>query len=107
MEILKVDSKRRRREFLDVPKILYKDDPVWVCPLDKGIERIFDPDENTYFSHGEVDRWILVDTSGKLIGRIAAFIDYKSSKLQEQPTGGVGFFECIDDQEAAIKDLVF
>ena len=101
MNIIKVDSRGSRKEFLKVPKILYQYDPVWVCPLDRGIERIFDPSENVYFTHGEADRWVLKDSSGKLIGRIAAFIDYKTSKLQEQPTGGVGFFECINRQEAA------
>ncbi len=101
MQIIPVDNKQRARAFLLVPKILYRNDPVWVCPLDQDINRIFNPDENTYFKHGEVCRWILRDDDGKLIGRIAAFIDYKSSALQGQATGGVGFFECVNDQEAA------
>ena len=37
-----------------------------------------------------------------MIGRIAAFANKKyKSKGDEQPTGGIGFFDCIDDQEAA------
>ena len=44
---------------------------------------------------------MLKDSSGKLIGRIAAFVDYKTSKAEDQPTGGIGFFECINDREAA------
>ena len=31
------------------------------------------------------------------IGRISAFINRKKAFSEKQPTGGVGFFECIDD----------
>ena len=37
----------------------------------------------------------------KYIGRVAAFVNHKQSKSFKQPTGGMGFFECINDQEAA------
>ena len=93
------------KAFLRVPGVLYRDDPVWVCPLDKEIESIFDPAANVYFRHGEAIRWILRDDSGKLIGRVAAFIDHNSAGGHEQPTGGMGFFECVHDQEAA--DMLF
>ena len=36
-----------------------------------------------------------------MIGRIAAFIDFNLADSYEQPTGGIGFFECIDDKDAA------
>jgi GNAT superfamily N-acetyltransferase len=101
MKILPVNNKKRQKEFLKVPKMLYMDDPVWVCPLDMDINNIFNPSKNTYFKHGTAQRWILHDDFGRPAGRIAAFIDYNTSKLQDQPTGGVGFFECINDQECA------
>jgi len=101
MKISKVIDKKGKKDFLNVARIIYKDDPVWVCPLDNQINAVFDPKQNPYFGHGIAERWVLKDDSGKLIGRIAAFIDYKSSEAQEQPTGGIGFFECIDNREAA------
>ncbi len=37
-----------------------------------------------------------------MIGRVAAFIDQKTlNKGTLQPTGGIGFFECIEDKTAA------
>lgn len=101
MQIEEVLSKKQKIDFLSVPKILYKEDPIWVCPLDKEIESIFTPEKNNFFKHGRAIRFLLRDSSGMLIGRIAAFIDDKSSEAMEQPTGGVGFFECINNQEAA------
>ncbi len=101
MNILEVTDRNKARAFLRVPRILYRDDPVWVCPLDKEIESIFDPQKNVYFHHGEATRWILTDEKGALIGRIASFIDHQTAFGHEQPTGGIGFFECIPMQDAA------
>ena len=101
MKIIEVTNKAGRQDFLKVPKQLYKDEGTWVCPFDKEIESIFDPKKNVYFKHGVANRWILRDEKGKLIGRIAAFIDHQTAQKQDQPTGGTGFFECINDQGAA------
>jgi GNAT superfamily N-acetyltransferase len=101
MKIFKVEDNKGKKDFIKTAKILYKDDPVWVCPMDNQINAIFDPKQNTYYTHGIAERWLLKDDSGQLIGRIAAFINYKSSKHEAQPTGGIGFFECINNQEAA------
>ncbi len=83
------------------PKSSIRDEGTWVCPLDKEIESIFDPKKNVYFKHGEATRWILKDDQGELNGRVAAFIDHNTAQKHDQPTGGMGFFECINDQEAA------
>ena len=101
MRIQEVSGKRVKKAFLQVPRILYKEDETWVCPLDKEIASIFDPDKNTYFKHGEATRWVLYDQHNQLIGRIAGFIDHNSANNYDQPTGGTGFFECINNQEAA------
>jgi len=97
MKITRVTDKKSRKAFLEVPKILYRDDPTWVCPLDKEIESVFDPEQNVYFAHGEAVRWIMHDDTGRLTGRIAAFIDRNTAFGYDQPTGGIGFFECIND----------
>jgi len=101
MKIVSVASRKDAKAFHNVARIIYKNDPVWVCPIDNEIEAIFDSKKNVYFSHGEAIRWLLYNDEGQLIGRVAAFVDYKMAKKQSQPTGGMGFFECINDQEAA------
>ena len=78
MNIAKVVDKKGRKEFLKTAKIIYKNEPTWVCPIDNEIDAIFDPKQNVYYTHGIAERWVLKDNSGKLIGRIAAFIDYKT-----------------------------
>ena len=103
MQILPVSDTKTRENFLDVARLLYKNDESWICPLDVELEAIFDPLKNPFFKHGVCARWILKDADGKLIGRVAAFINEKKAFQYDQPTGGMGFFECINDQEAAFK----
>ena len=98
VEVLTLDDKK---EFIDFPKKLYSTDPYWVCQLDSGIESVFDPIKNHTFKHGTAIRWILKDDNGVTIGRIAAFIDEVRSAANNQPTGGIGFFEVIESRDAA------
>ena len=101
MKLIEVKSKKQKKAFLDVARKLYKDDPVWVCPLDTVIEGVFDPEKNVFYQQGEAIRWILEGDNGAIIGRVAAFINRKKAFGYAQPTGGMGFFECIDDEKAA------
>jgi hypothetical protein len=101
MKITEVNSQRTRKDFHDVARIINKDDDTWVCPLDKEIESIFEPGKNVFFNHGEATRWLLYNDKNLLIGRVAAFIDRNTAYKQEQPTGGMGFFECNNDKQAA------
>jgi GNAT superfamily N-acetyltransferase len=103
MQIIEVIEAAERKEFIRFPKELYRNDPDWVAPLDEEVEAVFDPAENKTFKNGEAIRWILKNGKLKTIGRIAAFIDYQRSKANNQPTGGTGYFEVIDDKEAAFR----
>lgn len=101
MKLIEVKDQASRNAFLDVAKYLYKDDPNWVCPLDTEIEDTFNPAENKLFIDGDAARWVLQDDEGRGIGRVAAFFNKDKSAKNEQPTGGLGFFECINDRNAA------
>jgi len=101
MHLVEVSDKKTVKLFHKVPHIIYKEDPNWACPLEVMIENIFNPEKNPSFKNGEAKRWILFDHRNNLIGRIAAFYNRDRAYLFEQPTGCCGFFECINNQEAA------
>jgi ribosomal protein S18 acetylase RimI-like enzyme len=101
MKVFEVRTTKEKKEFLNFPKVLYKTDPFWVCQLDSELELLFDPEKNHTFRHGQAIRWILRDDAGLTIGRIAAFIDNVRSSANRQQTGGMGFFEVVDNQAAA------
>ena len=100
-----VASPQAEREWIDFPKTLYRRNRNWVCPLDDDVREVFDPARNELFAAGEAVRWVARDASGEVVGRIAAFYNREKAALEEQPTGGCGFFESIDCQEVA--DLLF
>ncbi|MEP6713463.1 MAG: hypothetical protein ABJA37_13640 [Ferruginibacter sp.] len=102
MQIFPVSNNAESLLFLNVPSIIYKNDPNWIRPLDKDINDVFDEKKNKAFRFGKVQRWILKDEEGNLAGRIAAFINKKyKNKGDDVPVGGIGFFECINSQLAA------
>jgi len=103
--LVEVVDPKTQQEFLELPVRLYIDEPNWIRPLDSDIEDVFNSKKNKHFRHGDAIRWILADEKGLTVGRIAAFIDYETAKTNEQPTGAVGFFECINNQTAA--DILF
>jgi hypothetical protein len=67
------------------------------------VEDTFNPTKNKAFKNGNAIRWVLVDDKNNLLGRIAAFINFNTAHVFDQPTGGCGFFECVNNQEAANK----
>jgi hypothetical protein len=106
MQLVEVNSDKLARQWLLVNPELNKSNPAYIRPLDKDILEVFDPKKNKTYRFGETARWILLDESGRNIGRIAAFVNKKyKNKGDDGPVGGVGFFDCIDNQDAA--DMLF
>lgn len=103
MQIIEVKDKTSRKQFINVIKHIYKDDHCYARPLDQDIENIFKPEKNSFYSHGNATRFILLDNKNTIIGRIASFINDKKAYGFDQPTGGIGFFECINNKKAAHK----
>ncbi len=99
--LVEVNDKKSSREFLLLPVRLYKNEKNWIRPLDKDVEKVFDPGINKSFRSGECIRWILTGNNGDTVGRVAAFYDKKIARNNKQLTGGMGFFECINDRKAA------
>lgn len=101
MQIVEVNTPELAKAFLKFPAKIYKDDPNYIRPWDHDITEVFDPTKNKWFRDGEVIRWMLQDAGGDWIGRIAAFVHPKLERNAKTPTGGCGFFECVNDQAAA------
>ncbi|OFX33439.1 MAG: hypothetical protein A2W90_20780 [Bacteroidetes bacterium GWF2_42_66] len=100
MEIIQVTDKKAVTAFHELPLHIYRNDKNWVPSLRMMIENIFNPQKNAGFINGDARRWLVKDKD-HIIGRIAAF--YDRSKIEEvtEPVGGIGFFECENNQQAA------
>jgi hypothetical protein len=100
--LIEVTTEKLAKKFIEVNVLLNKDNIHYVRPLDKDINEVFDPKKNKAFRFGKVNRWIMVDERSRLVGRIAAFTNKKyKNKGDDVPVGGIGFFDCINDQAAA------
>ncbi|RFM26710.1 hypothetical protein [Deminuibacter soli] len=102
MQLIEVNNAAEAREFIEVNVLMNRHNPKYIRPLDSEVNDVFNPAVNKLYKYGETKRWILKDDTGKLIGRIAAFTNSKYvNKGTEFATGGAGFFDCINNQEAA------
>ncbi len=101
MKIIAVNNSSTAKIFIRVPHFIYRNDKNWISPLHSDIEAVFDEKLNSFFKHGICKRWILQDDGGVCIGRVAAFINQEKVHKANVPTGGMGFFECIENKEAA------
>ncbi|SNV48693.1 Uncharacterised protein [Chryseobacterium taklimakanense] len=99
MNAVKVTNDAEKREFLEFPPRLYKNDKNYIRPLNKDIQDVFDKKKNKFFKTGECERFLFKNIQNKTVGKVAVFVNKKYK--QEQPTGGIGFFDCINDQETA------
>ena len=79
MKIIEVNSKKTIKQFHQLPFQIYKNDKNWIPHIQQEVEAVFTPKQNKFFRHGEAIRWMLQDKNGKMIGRIAAFINHKKS----------------------------
>ncbi|MBY0482643.1 MAG: hypothetical protein K2Q21_14910 [Chitinophagaceae bacterium] len=102
MQLIEVKSKKTVKEFLEINAVLNNSNPHYIRAIDNEVNDVFDVGKNKNFKYGEAKRWILQDDHNKTIGRIAAFINSKYiNKGTDFITGGIGFFDCINDQQAA------
>ena len=101
MQIIDIRSKKDWKLFHQVPHLIYKDDPKWICPLEKDINEILSPETNKIFSHADGKCFVLLDEQNRPVGRIAAFLDHQLKEKLGYTAGGVGFFECINRAEYA------
>lgn len=93
-----VQNTHQKKEFLDFPARLYQHDKNYIRPLDKDINDVFNSEKNKFYKNGECIRFLFKNKS-ETVGKIAVFIN--TSYEQNQPTGGIGFFDCINNQETA------
>ncbi|MGB8357722.1 MAG: hypothetical protein WCD55_03820 [Bacteroidales bacterium] len=99
--LIEVKTKKDIREFNDLPSILNQGDSNWIKPLIRDIESVFNPAQNSLFRNGDAIRWLLKESQGKTVGRVAAFYSRKIANANLTPVGGMGFFECINNYQAA------
>jgi hypothetical protein len=100
LSIAAVRDARGVRDWLAAPRTVFSGDPAWVPPLNAIEQRRISPSHAPFFTFG--DAALFIAYRGRFpVGRISAQINHRHLKLHSDRCGHFGFFDCIDDQEAA------
>lgn len=100
LHIRTVVSDEDRRAFVGLPWKVYRDNPCWVPPLFSERMEFIDPAHHPFFEHATVE-FFLAKREDEVVGTIAAFTNHRHNEFQGENIGFFGFFEVIDDPEAA------
>lgn len=100
-----VTTKKDLKTFVKFPFSLYKDSKYWVPPIISQEMETFNKDKNPIFNDAETTL-ILAYKDDKLVGRVAAIINWLEVKKQKHLKMRFGWFDFIDDLEVSKALLV-
>ncbi|MDT0554316.1 GTP cyclohydrolase [Urechidicola vernalis] len=98
--IKEVSSKKEMKAFVKFPFSLYKNHPYWVPPIINDELASLDKNINPVFKHAEV-KFLLAYKSGKIVGRVAAIINWTEVNTQKISKMRFGWYDIIDDIEVS------
>ena len=99
VEIRKVSTKKERKEFVEFPLKLYKNNPYFVPPLYSDEMNIFKSDY-MYYDQAEAV-YFNAYRGGKMVGRISGILQVAANRKWNQNRARFTRFDAIDDQEVA------
>jgi hypothetical protein len=95
VEVIAVDDGPALKQFVRLPRQLYRGFPGYSAPLDLQRLQELDRRRNPYFAHAEAALW-LAFRNGRPVGRISAQIDRLEAESRPG-LGHFGLFAAIDD----------
>lgn len=100
LQIILVKQRSEKKQFLDFPWSLYRNDPHWIPPIRLDQKELLGYRPSAFYEQNEIQTF-LAYRKGEVVGRIAAIVNYGHLERNENDLGFFGFFECIDDQQVA------
>ncbi|MGD8601968.1 MAG: N-acetyltransferase, partial [Gemmatimonadota bacterium] len=101
VEVEQVEGRRGVSRFIDVArKVQAGKGTPWVAPLRIAVRDMLDTKGNPFYA--DADRALFIASrDGETVGRIAAIENRWHNRHHQDRVGFWGFFECLDDTEAA------
>jgi hypothetical protein len=100
VEIVSVKESREMRQFIRLPWKIYRKDRFWVPPLLLDMKNLLNRAKHPFFRHSSAD-FFLARRDGEWVGRIAAILNNNHNNFHNERTALFGFFECVNDRDAA------
>lgn len=95
-----VETIPEKKAFLRLPWKVYAGNPYWVPPIFSERMNFLNPDKNPFFHHADVALYT-AQRGEEIVGTIAAFTNHRHNEYQNENVGWFGFFEVLEDPEAA------
>lgn len=102
--VVKVQTKKEFTNFVNFPNTLYKDNPYYVPAITKEELNAIMRDENPVYNNADAE-FYLAYKDKKIVGRIAAIVNWIEIKEIGKPKVRFGWFDVIDDLEVT-KTLI-
>lgn len=96
--IKEANTKALLKDYIKFPFSLYKNHPYWVPPLIQDDLATFDKSENPAFKSAEATFYLAYKDT-KIVGRIAAIINWDEVNDQQKKKVRFGWWDVIDDVE--------
>lgn len=100
LRIVPAETRRELVRFFRFARTVYRGDPCWVEPIIADRLAKVDSARNPFWRTAERRLWTAL-RGGAVAGTIAAIHDRRAVERRPRSPGAFGFFECLDDPEAA------
>lgn len=99
LNVYEVKTSRQKKEFVELPFRIYKDNPFWVPPIKNEELKFMERKHNPAMEFCDSKFW-LASRDGKVVGRISAIVNHKYIEKTEIKAGRFSKLEFFDDEEA-------
>lgn len=104
VDIKVVQSGRDRRRFIDLPWMIYRNDPNWIPPLLSDMRNTLNPGKNALLRLGP-NRFYIALCDGVVVGRLGVGMDNRLNEAKKQKMAYITLFESIADYNIAFALL--
>lgn len=95
-----LDSKSEVKRFVQFQYDLYKDCPQFCPPFRADITLMMNKKKHPFYEHSDGE-FFIAERDGRIVGRIAVFVNTLFNEYHKVKKGQFYFFDSIDDQEVA------
>ena len=100
VEIRVVETRREKKQFLELPWKLYQDDPHWIPPLRLNQKELVGFKHHPFYDNNPRQAF-LAFRNGKPCGRILGIINREHNRRYKEKRGFFGFYESVEDQDVS------
>jgi hypothetical protein len=95
-----VETSREKSQFLELPWQIQGKDPNWIPPLRKNQKELVGFKRHPFYERARSQAFLAI-ANGQPVGRVLALVNPVHNEYHKENRGFFGFFECLDDVEAA------